>query len=113
MTLSLAIATIIGAFIFPFVVKVSWEPMVKEWGSLGGWMAAAFIVGTIWALNHGLSTPMITQTGAWIDQGLAVGIGVWVSTTILGGSAKESVKNIISAIVGGILAGAILFLFLA
>lgn len=113
MTIGLGIATVAGAFIFPFVLRLSWGPMVKEWGSLGGWMAAAFIVGTIWTLNHGISTPLIHQTGVWVDQGLAVGIGVWVSSTIVGGKASQSVKNIISAVVGGVLAGALLSLVLS
>lgn len=112
MTLGLGIATVAGSFLFPFVVRLAWGPMVKEWGALGGWLAAAFIVGTIWAINHGISTPMITQTGAWVDQGLAVGVGVWVASVLQGGAPKKSVKNIITAVVGGCLAGGLLSLFL-
>ena len=112
MTIGLGIATIAGGFLFPFIVRLTWGAMVEEWGAIGGWMAAAFLVGTIWAINHGISTPMITQTGAWVDQGLAVGIGVWVASTMAGGEAKKSVKNITSAILGGVLAGALLSLFL-
>ena len=112
MTLGLAIATIAGGFLFPFVVNLAWGPMVEEWGSIGGWMAAAFLVGTIWTINHGISTPLITQTGAWVDQGLAVGIGVWIASCLKGGNVQKSLKNIVAAVLGGILAGALLSLFL-
>lgn len=112
MSAGLAFATVAGAFIFPFVLRLSWGPMVEQWGSLGGWMAAAFIVGTVWTVNHGISTPLITQTGAWVDQGLAVGVGIWVASTLTGGKAQESVKNVVSAVIGGVLAGALLSLVL-
>ena len=76
-------------------------------------MAALFIVGTVWCINHGISTPMITQSGAaWVDQGLAAGVGVWVASALVGGNVKKSIPKIIAAVSGGLLGGLLLSLFL-
>lgn len=113
MTIQLAIATLIGGFIFPFVIRMAWGRMVDNWGPIGGWMAAAFIVGTVWCINHGIATPMITQSGTvWVDQGLAAGVGVWVASALTGGSKCKSVKNIVAAVSAGIVGGYVLSLFL-
>ncbi|MGX6962672.1 Lin0368 family putative glycerol transporter subunit [Vagococcus xieshaowenii] len=113
MTTSLGIATLCGSFIFPFMIRMSWGKMVDNWGPIGGWMAALFIVGTAWCLNHGISTPMITQSGAaWVDQGLAAGVGVWVASSIVGGNIKKSIPKVVAAILAGIVGGFLLSLFL-
>ncbi|MEG6574422.1 hypothetical protein V6C31_07845 [Caldibacillus debilis] len=112
MTLGLAIATVAGGFLFPFAIRMMWDKFVELYGAFGGWMSAAFIVGTIWAINHGLSTPMITQTGAWIDMAWAAGIGLLVATIVKGGNFTKAIPNIFYAIIGGTLAGFILSLFL-
>lgn len=113
MTLSLGIATMLGGFLFPFVIRMAWGKMVDSWGPIGGWIAAAFIVGTVWCINHGIATPMITQSGAaWVDQGLAAGVGVWVASVLVGGNVRKSLPTISASVCGGILAGVILSLFL-
>lgn len=112
MTLSLGIATVVGSALFPLVIRLGWGKLVDEFGAIGGWMAAAFIVGTIWALNHGLATPMITQTGAWVDQGLAAGIGIWVASSLAGDKPGKSLPVVLAAVVGGVIGGWLLSLFL-
>lgn len=113
MTISAFIATFSGAFLFPFFIRMAWGKMVDSWGPIGGWMAAAFITGTIWTLNHGIPTPMITQSGkAWVDMGLAAGIGCWVATARLGFGVKKSMKNVFAAISGGIVGAFLLSLFI-
>lgn len=113
MTMAIGVATFAGGFLFPFFIRMAWGKMVDSWGPIGGFMAAAFITGTIWTLNHGIGTPMIFQSGAlWVDMGLAAGIGCWVATNRLGMSAKKSTKNVIAAISGRIAGAALLFLFL-
>lgn len=113
MTTGQAIATIIGGFLFPFAIRLMWGKMVDEWGAIGGWMAAAFIVGTVWSINHGISNPMITQSGGvWIDMAVAAGVGVYVASVIRGGNIKGSLINIAAAVAGGGIAGFFLSLFL-
>lgn len=113
MSINYAIATLMGGFIFPFVIRMTWGHMVDNWGPIGGWMAAAFVVGTVWCINHGIATPMITQSGSvWVDQGLAAGVGVWVASALTGGNKRKSIKNILAAVVSGVAGGFILSLFL-
>lgn len=113
MDIKLAIATMFGGFLFPFLVRMIWGKMVENWGAIGGWMAAAFIVGTTWAINHGLDKPMIYQSGgAWIDMAWAAAIGVFVGSVVMGGKISKSLTNIAAAVVGGTLGGFILSLFL-
>ncbi|MBO1306839.1 hypothetical protein JZO70_11740 [Enterococcus sp. 669A] len=106
------IATLVGAFIFPFILRLSWDRLIEHFGPFGGWMAAAFLVGTMWTLNHGVG--LIHQSGgAWIDQGFAAGIGLLVATKMAGGSFNGNVaKNILGSAVGGLIAGFVLSLIL-
>ncbi|MDN6729760.1 MAG: hypothetical protein L0L57_06255 [Alkalibacterium sp.] len=114
MSFGQAIATMAGGFLFPFLIRILWGKMVDDFGPFGGWMAAAFIVGTVWSINHGISSPMITQSegGAWIDMAVAAAVGVYVASVVRGGKVGPSMKNIASGVTGGILAGLILSLFL-
>jgi hypothetical protein len=80
--------------------------MVEDWGSIGGWMAAGFIVVPSWTLNHGVG--MIVQTGAWIDMAWAAGIGLFIASALCGDCIKVGTKNVIYLIIGGILGGIIL-----
>lgn len=107
MSLEHALATVVGAFIFPFVIRMMWGKMVDHFGPIGGWVAAAMIVGTTWTINHGVG--LIVQTGdAWVDMGLAAGIGVFVASVARGGRVDKAKLNLAAALVGGILGGLIL-----
>lgn len=112
MTIQQAIATIVGAAIFPFLIRLLWGKLVENFGPFGGFMAGGWIVGTTWCLNHG--TNMITQSadGAWVDMGLAAGIGLLVASVLRGGKFGKAVPNVVAAIVGGVLGGLILSLYL-
>lgn len=109
MEFRLIITTLVGAMIFPMMVELAWGKMVDAWGPIGGFMAAAFIVGTTWALNHGFG--LVHQAGdAWVDMGLAVGVGVFVSSTLRGGNAAKGSKTALYAIIGAALGAVVLSL---
>lgn len=113
LTTGQAIATVFGGFLFPFAIRMMWDKMIDEWGSIGAFMAAAFIVGTVWSINHGLENPMITQSGGvWVDMAVAGGVGVFVATVVRGGNIKQSLPHIGAAVTGGVLAGLLLSFFL-
>jgi hypothetical protein len=111
MKIELAVATIVGAAIFPFLIQMLWGKLVANFGPIGGWMAAGFIVGTTWTLNHAMG--LITQSGtAWIDMGLAAGVGLLTASTLGGGKFSKAVPNIVAALLGGIVGGLLLSFFL-
>ncbi len=112
MTLGLALTTMVGGFLFPFAIRMMWGKMVDTWGPIGGWMAAAFVVGTVWTINHGLGQPLIYQTGAWVDMAWGAGIGLIAATMVLGGKLSKAWNNIIAAIVGGVIGGFLLALII-
>lgn len=111
MTVNQIITTIFGGALFPFLIRMFWGKLIDTFGAIGGWLAAGFLVGTTWTINHGLN--MIYQTGpVWIDMAIAAGTGCLVATTILGGSFKKAIPNITGSVIGAILGGFILSLFL-
>lgn len=113
MSVGIVVTTIAGGFLFPFLIRMMWGKMVENWGAIGGWMAAAFIVGTVWTINHGIETPLIHQSGgAWIDMAWAAGIGVFVASALTGGKISKSLTNVSAAVVGGIIGGFLLSLIL-
>lgn len=107
MTVQLGIATFVGAAMFPFLIRMLWGRFVEKFGEIGGFLSALFIVGVMWAVNHGFG--MIHQTGAWVDMGLAAGVGLLVCSLMRGAKWDEhTTRNVVSAIIGGILAGIVL-----
>ena len=106
MSFTQIVTTFSGAFIFPFLIRLVWGQMVEDWGTIGGWMAAGFIVGTTWAINHGVG--LIVQTGAWVDMAWAAGIGLFVASALAGDNFQKGLVNVFFALVGGTLGGFIL-----
>ncbi len=101
------ITTFAGAFIFPFLIRLCWGKMCDSWGPIGGWMAAGFIVGTAWTLNHGVG--FIVQSGpAWVDMAWAAGAGLFVASVASGDNAGKGLVNGAFAILGGVIGGFIL-----
>jgi len=107
MTLQHIITTLGGAFIFPFLIRLVWGKMVENWGMIGGWMAAGFIVGTCWTLNHGVG--FIFQTGgAWVDMAWAAGFGLFTASAVSGDNVSKGLPTAIMALIGGTLGGFII-----
>lgn len=104
-----AVLTIIGSFVFTFLVLTVWGRLVNSAGPVGGYIAALMIPGTMWILNHGIKNHFIYQTGSvWIDMAWAVGVGVCVSSKIKGKKIFKAKNTIIAAIIGGFIGGCIL-----
>lgn len=109
MTLPLALATIVGGALFPLLIRLVWGSLVDDFGPIGGFMAAGFVVGIVWLINHGLPNGgLIYQTGAWVDMAFAAGTGVLVADIARGNSFSKAVPKILAAIVGGLIGGLIL-----
>lgn len=106
------ITTILGAFLFPLLIRLFWGRLANKFGAIGGFLASLIIVGTIWIINHGTEYHLIQQSGSgWIDMAWAAAIGIFTASVVAGGKIKKSFVNISAGIVGGIL-GAVFLVFL-
>ncbi|MEJ8552701.1 Lin0368 family putative glycerol transporter subunit [Tepidibacter sp. Z1-5] len=113
MTIKLAIGTFVGAFIFPFMIRLVWGNLVEDFGPIGGWMAAAFIVGLCWTLNHGVGAIHQMDGGAWIDMAWAAGIGLWAAAIVADkADVGKSIPTMVCSLIGGTLGGFFLSTFL-
>lgn len=111
MSLTQVLTTILGGFLLPFTILVIWGRLVDRFGGIGGWFAAVLIIGPIWYLNHGMAHPLIVQQGpVFIDMGFATGLGVLVYGLFKGLGFEAHRENLLAAILGGCLAGFVLFI---
>lgn len=97
---------------YPLMIRLVWQNLADDFGPFGAFMAAMFVAGTFWVINHGLETPLIHQTGLWVDMGLAAGIGVLTADVLGEKSLKKALPNIAAALTGGFFAGYVLSIIL-
>ncbi len=124
---------IFGAFAVTFTVLMSWPKLVKDFGPIGGFMAAALIIGTFWLVNHklpgfGFSTGLLNDadglpmqfslihqgnrgSAPWVDMGWAIAMGFIFADVLCapkgtrGGLLKEAFPRWVVIILGGIVGG--------
>lgn len=116
MTTQNIITTLAGGFIFPFLICVVWGQFFGKYNLIGSALAAGFIVGTTWVLNHGVATHYVIQGpnvatpgGApWVDMAFAAFAGIFVNGIVLGGKAGKAMPTLLCAIIGGVLGGFII-----
>jgi hypothetical protein len=129
------ITTIFGAFCVSFVVAICWPKLVEDFGPAGGMLAAAFIIGTFWVLNHKLPgfgiNPEFIKDGSgqvrqfgliyqgfrgaspWVDMGWSIAMGLWICGLIEAhrgqrlALAAESIPRGAFVFAGGAVGGAI------
>lgn len=127
------ITSIFGAFAVTFTVLLCWPKLVKDFGPIGGFIAAALIIGTFWIINHklpgyGFSTglfldaenlPMqfsLIHQGArgsapWVDMGFAIATGFVFADLLCAPKVtrwtltKEFLPRWVVIIIGGIIGG--------
>ena len=127
------ITSIFGAFCVTFAVLICWPKLVKDFGPIGGFLSAAFIIGTCWIINHklpgfGFMTGLSTDTAGnmmqyglihqglrgaapWVDMGFAIGVGfvTFDLLTAKKGSrsvlVKEAFPRWLTIIIGGVTGG--------
>lgn len=119
MSIENILLTFIGAFIYSFSLNSYFSKLLMPNSSTDGFFASAMLIGLFWLINHGISTPLIFQSGpVWIDMAFASGVGVMVYTYFKQTNEKfpklwHSMMNwslLLDAIIGGCLAGIILYL---
>ena len=94
------ITTIFGAFAVTFTVLMSWPKLVKDFGPIGGFMAAALIIGTFWLVNHklpgfGFSTGLLNDAdGLHCRRNLRRPYRIHECGTLIQLTEKENIKCI-------------------
>lgn len=127
------ITSIFGSFAVTFTVLMAWPKLVKDFGPIGGFMAAALIIGTFWIVNHKLpgvgfltGLPLDSEglnmqlslihqgnrgSAPWVDMGWAIATGFVVADLMCAprkerlGLLKEAFPRWIVIIIGGIIGG--------
>lgn len=99
---------IIGGFIAATLINSSWGVFTEELGNIGGILAAAILVGTMWFLNHYIGLIPNKKNCAFVDMGIAIGIGCIVRDVIKVKDIQEvvaSMPTLIFVILGGCVGG--------
>lgn len=117
------ITTLVGAFFAPFIITIAWGKLVEKFGPAGGWLAAGFLVGTLWAICHsnGVGIPgtqnynpgihnLIVQgeNSPWVDMAWAIGAGILANTALHGNKIGKAIPTLLATSLGGVLAGFVL-----
>lgn len=111
MSLIQALGILLGSFLLPFLILQIWGRLVKRYGALGGFLSALVTVAPMWLLNHGLTSPLIYQSSSvFVDMGMAAGMGILVAGLASGQSLSSYRLTLPAALLGGSLAGIVLFL---
>lgn len=105
------VGTIAGGFLLPFAALQIWGRLVEWRGAWGGILAAVVIIAPVWLLSHGLTSPLIYQSSSvFVDMGMAAGMGILVAGLASGQSLSSYRLTLPAALLGGVLAGIVLFL---
>lgn len=127
------ITTIFGAFGFTFVLMITWPKFVKDFGTIGGFIAAALVIGTFWIVNHklpgvGFSTGLLNDASGlpmqlglihqgnrgnapWVDMGWAIAMGFLIHDILCAprreraGLLKEVFPRWVVIVAGGVVGG--------
>ena len=101
----------LAGFLFTFLIQIFWGRLVNQFGAFGGILSGTFISGSVWIISHGLSKPLIYQSGSiWIDMAWAPAIGGITFSILNGHSLKKAFPNFLAAISGGICAGMLIYI---
>lgn len=116
MSFSQIITTFLGSFLYVFFLTSFFGSFSKN-KILSAYIGSFVIIGLFWVINHGIQTSMIYQSGKiWIDMAVASGIGVITRSFIdlkkrnIKGIKIVNIYSLSAAIVGGCIAGIILYL---
>lgn len=100
--------SIIGGFIAATLISGGWGVFTEKLGDIGGILAAAILVGTMWFLNHYIGLIPNKKNSAFVDMGIAIGVGCIVRDVIKVKDIQEvvaSMPTLIFVILGGCIGG--------
>jgi len=100
------VSTAIGGAIIGALAFGIWPEMWKSYGIMGGWLAAAILVGISWYMNHWLGIVWNEPDRIWIDQGWAVcSAGIAWGMVRFNAQFVQALPTVVCCLIGGTLAG--------
>lgn len=99
------LSSIIGFSMIGIFGMSIWGFLYSKVGVMGGWLSGVLIIGIFWFMNHFLG--LVTNEGAWVDIGLALGIAGMTRDTLLFGTTElaNSMPTLFWLAIGSILGG--------
>lgn len=110
-----ALRSIVGYMFAVIYVFAVWGMFESSYGIIGGWLAALFIIGPLWFVNHYLGLIPQDDSNSFVDMGLAIGVGGIIHGSLTGNgldSFISSLPTIITVIVGATIGGALVASFI-
>ena len=102
------LSTTVGAAVCGAMVFGIWPEMWKSYGIMGGWLAAAILIGICWYMNHRLGMIWNDPGRAWVDQGWAVcAAGIAWAVVRFHAELLQCLPTLVCCLIGGSLAGAL------
>lgn len=97
----------LGYFLGSIIVNGFWSFFTNEFGAFGGYLAALFLTGTAWYINHYLGLIEHDEDSAFIDMALGIAISLVMKGYILNGlnSVVSSIPTFLCVVIGSSLGG--------
>ncbi|MFP7297044.1 Lin0368 family putative glycerol transporter subunit [Neobacillus niacini] len=98
---------VIGYCIAGMIVMSVWGPLSSKYGLMGGVLAAFFIIGPMWYMNHYVGLIDHEDDSAFVDMGLGIAICGMMRDFFMNGSSTlvDSLPTILLVTVGAVAGG--------
>lgn len=96
-----------GYFLAAIIINACWGLFTNKFGILGGYLAAFFLTGSMWYINHYLCLIKHEDDSAFVDMGLGIAICLFTKGYILNGinSIMSSIPTLICIAIGAMAGG--------
>jgi hypothetical protein len=99
--------SVIGYCIAGMIVMSVWGPLSGKYGLMGGVLAAFFIIGPMWYMNHYVGLIDHEDDSAFVDMGLGIAICGTMRDFFMNGSSAllDSLPTLLLVAVGAVAGG--------
>ena len=99
--------SILGFVIAGITPTTFWSVFTNNFGVFGGWLAAFFIIGTLWYVNHHLGLIENKMGAGFVDMGLGIAICGTTNGVLTNGTCEliNSFPTLALVSIGGAIGG--------
>lgn len=97
----------LGFMCVGLLVSGVWGLFSSAYGILGGWLAALFIIGPMWFMNHHMGLIPNEDGAAFVDMGLGVGVACLMKDVFVNGASTgvDALPTLLLVAVGATIGG--------